>query len=81
MADQLDKQIYPDQNAEQRPERSVMAESDGGKRMRRPPIELRANDGFGSLVQTLTKTRSSAIVPGMCSGGDFWRLSAHADKK
>ena len=35
MGDQLDKQIHPDQDAEWRQERCVMAESDGGKRMRR----------------------------------------------
>jgi len=81
MADQMDKQIHPDQDAEWRQERSVTVESDGGKHMRRHPIELRASDGFGPLERTPTKTRSSAIVPGMCSGGDFWRRSAQADKK
>ncbi|WP_185827325.1 hypothetical protein [Edaphobacter aggregans] len=57
-----------------------MAESDGGKRMRRHPIELRASDGFGSLEQIPTKARSWAIVAGMCSGGAFWRRSAQSDK-
>ncbi|RSL19051.1 hypothetical protein EDE15_4667 [Edaphobacter aggregans] len=80
MGDQLDKQIHPDQDAEWRQERCVMAESDGGKRMRRHPIELRASDGFGSLEQIPTKARSWAIVAGMCSGGAFWRRSAQSDK-
>jgi hypothetical protein len=80
MGDQLGKQIHPDQDAEWRQERCVMAESDGGKRMRRHPIELRASDGFGPLEQIPTKAWSWAIAPGMCSGGAIWRRSAKADK-
>jgi len=57
-----------------------MAESDGGKRMRGHPIELRASDGFGSLEQIPTKARSWAIMAGMCSCGAFWRRSEQADK-
>jgi hypothetical protein len=80
MADQLEKQIHPDQDAERRPARSVMAESDGGKRARRRPIELRASSGFGPLEQTPTKARNWAIASGICSGGEFWRRSAKANQ-
>jgi hypothetical protein len=80
MGDQLGKPIHLDQDAEWRQEHCVIAESDGGKRMRRHPIEPRASDGFGPLEQIPTKARSWAIVPGMCTGGPFWRRSAQADK-
>ena len=84
MANLLDQQIHRDQDAERRQERSVMAEGDGGKRVRRRPIELRASDGFGALEQTATKAWSWAsvwaIVPGMCGGGGFWRRRAQADE-
>lgn len=52
MRDQLDKQIYPNQDAGWRQERCVIAKSDIAKHMRRHPIELRAGDGFGSLEES-----------------------------
>ena len=80
MRDQLDKQIHRDQNTEWRQEHSVMAEGEGGTRMRRHPIEVRAGNGFGPLEQVPANAPNSMIVPGICSGGDFWRRSAQADK-
>ena len=84
MANLLDQQIHRDQDAERRQERSVMAEGDGGKRVGRRPIELRASDGFGALEQVPTKAWGWAIVrasvSGMCGGGGFWRRRAQADE-
>ena len=76
----MNQQIHPDQDAEQRQECPVMAEGDGGKRMRRRPIELRASDGFGSLEPSPMTALSWASVLGMCNGGEFWRRSAKSDK-
>jgi hypothetical protein len=80
MGDQLSKQIPPNQDTEWRQERSARVESDGVNCMRRRSIEVRASGGFGSLEQIPTKIRNWVIAPGLCSGEQFWRRNAQADK-
>jgi hypothetical protein len=85
VVDLLEQRIHRDRDEERRQEHSVVTEGDGGERVRRRRIELRASDGFGALEPTATKAWSwasvRASVSGMCGGGGFWRRRAQADER